>query len=144
MIIEKIIRINGPSWSFWRALSSPLFYAERGGHYECDWKSNSTITWVDSLGRRFHGKLLQIKNRKYVSFLRYEDQQQTAVKSIISYQTVLLGGNLVIKLSINLIRNCDRNELEQHAKWAEKHLSNLNELTQRINSGSYQANSLAS
>lgn len=144
MIIEKIIKINGSSWAFWKALSSPLFYAERGGHYECDWKTNSPIVWVDHLGRRFHGKLLQFKGRKYLSFLRYEDHKQTAVRSIISYQTLLLGGNLVIKLSINLIRDCERNELEQYSKWADQHLFNLNQLTQSINSGFEDAKYLAS
>jgi len=143
MVIEKIIKINGPSWAFWKALSSPLYYAERGGHYECDWKANSPITWIDNLGRHAHGKLLQIKDRQYLSFLRYENHKQNAVKAIISYQMLTLGDGIVIKLSINLISTCERNELEEYSKWSAKHLANLNQLTHSIHIGAQKVNYLA-
>lgn len=132
MIIEKIIEIDAPDWAFWSALCSTGYQLERGGYYACNWIANSSINWIASDGIQTHGKLLQIKEMQYLSYLRFDIEKRSQVVALVSYQIRKLGENTIVKLSTDVIKRCDAIEIYAHKMWLDRHLLKLNGLAQKI------------
>jgi len=132
MVIEKIIETDAPDWAFWSALCCKGYQLERGGYYACNWVTNSSINWIASDGIQSHGKLLQIKEMQYLSYLRFDNEKRNQVVALVSYQIKKLGENSIVKVSTDLIKHCGAIEIHVQKMWLDKHLLKLINLAQKI------------
>lgn len=135
MVIEKSIQADIETAVFWAALQSPDLAKNGDGCYVCDWRANSEICWVSNLkSGHFRGKVLQVQEPAYLSFIQYHPTLKHQVTSLFCYQIQSKGTKLVVHLRIDLIKACDSSQHIFLDHWLNNHLQNVCALAVRIKS----------
>lgn len=135
MVIEKSIQVNAGAASVWSALQSPELAKMGNGFYVCDWEANSEIIWVaNQNGSQFRGKLLQIKDLSYFSYLQYHSTFKHQVTALVSYQLFYLKNQLQVTLVVDLVKVIDEVQIKKQEKWLSHHLQDIADLAVKIKS----------
>lgn len=135
MVIKTSIQVDIDSALFWAALQSPDLANGGAGYYLCDWTANSEIYWVSNLkGGEFRGKILQVQQQRYLSFIQYHSTLKHQVTSLFCYQIERLETMLLVRLTVDLVEVCNPSQHIVLEHWLNDHLQNIYALAKGIKS----------
>ena len=133
MIIQSTAEISSPVWTVWIGMTSTTFHAQRGGHFSSTWEANADISWFGrESSENFVGKILQIRQKQYFSFLRYEKIHTDRVAALITCQLKQKDGLTQVSFSADIFLDEDTHTLSQLRAWIHLQLDRLPAIAVKI------------